>query len=220
MLIGKNLSGDLNVASARTYRRAVSGRFKYGVLFGGIDCLRQSWPEATCLFSVDKRNKTGMVASRHLEPSVDFPDYDRVRWRLLLSHDCCLEVLVVHQPRNLALRAKWEKQFLESRHKPRMLVVVERGADLLSKEGHEHRITVKRIQAHGYQATVEYMKAHECGAPLWLGKFVTIYVRNEGQFKNRPPFHLKRDDLGGRSCSNCLLPVGVPLSAWVWGPAK
>ena len=107
--------------------------------------MRQAWPEATRLFLVDKHNRSKEKA-RGIDSSIDFPDYDRVRWRSVLSTGCRLDVLIVHQPRNVTLQNKWERQFLESRHRPKILVVVERDEDLLTKEGQEHRSTIKRIQ--------------------------------------------------------------------------
>ena len=176
--VGK-LEDDMNISSAKVYQRDVTETFTYGVLFGGVDPLKIAWPHARRLFSVDKANVQGLIPGRDLDPLVDHSLYQRVRWRSVLKPTLPLDVLVVRQPKDTKLREAWETQFLDSVHRPKVIVVMERSFDVIKNEGQIHRSVSKRIRLRGYEATVKYLRAPECGSPFWGASFVTIYTKKD-----------------------------------------
>jgi hypothetical protein len=209
----------MKVSESKVFRREVAKTFSYGVLFGGVDPLPFAWPQARRLFSVDRNNAQGSVPGRDVNPLVDFTNYQRVRWRSVLKPDVPLDVLVVRQPKDLNLRVEWERQFLDSPHRPKVIVVMERSGDLLQHEGQLQRGITKRIRSRGYEATVKYLRAQDCGSPMWSASFITVYTRKDLKATELDHWTAELgDDLGPRACSNCLMPTGVPWKAWVRSP--
>ncbi len=140
-----------------------------------------------------------------MNPLVDFTNYQRVSWRLVLKPDVPLDVLVVHQPKDISLRVEWEKQFLDFPHRPKVIVVMEQSGDLLQNEGRIQRGITKRIRSRGYDATVKYLRAQDCGSRMWSDLKATEIDHWTTELG---------DDLGPRACSNCLMPTGVPWKDW------
>jgi hypothetical protein len=82
---------------------------------------------------------------------------------------------------------------------------MEQSGDLLQNEGRIQRGITKRIRSRGYDATVKYLRAQDCGSPMWSDLKATELDHWTTELG---------DDLGPRACSNCLMPTCVPWKDW------
>lgn len=186
--------------------------FTYGGLFLGPDVLRNFWPRTTRLFSICPSNQSHFLPGRTTRPE-DYQRFERINWNKFWRVHQVPHVLLVWMP---SLEPhEWEEQFLSRPEHPRLLVVWEGAAELLSHHTEEYRSRCKRLEKYGYGHILKHVRGDCCGAPVWSSYLVTIFYQQE----QVPPDALLFSPIGQegqnpRGIANCLLYTNIPR--WTW----